>query len=62
RGHPSGKLELTVDAVEVGRVPAVDFFATGLPPVVEPSEYVTDPGGMQEIENMKPGGDDGSEP
>ena len=48
--------------MEVGRVPAVDFFATGLPPVAEPTEYVTDPGGMQEIENMQPGGDDGSEP
>lgn len=62
KGHPAGRMEVTVDAVEVGRVPAVDFFATGLPPVVEPTEYVTDPGGMQEIENMQPGGDDGSEP
>lgn len=62
RGHPAGKLEVTLDAVELGRVPAMDFFATGLPPVVEPTEYVTDPGGMQEIENMQPGGDDGTEP
>ena len=27
RGHPAGKLEVTLDAVELGRVPAMDFFA-----------------------------------
>ncbi|MEZ4755622.1 MAG: pitrilysin family protein [Flavobacteriales bacterium] len=59
RGHPAGRLELTVGTVEFGRVPATGFFATGLPPVVEPTEFETDPD--EWLNNMQPGGDDGSE-
>lgn len=59
RGHPDGRLELTVETVELGRVPAAGFFDTGLPPVVEPTEFETDPD--EWLNNMQPGGDDGSE-
>jgi hypothetical protein len=53
-------MELVLDAVDVGPQAVAVTFATGLPPVVEPAEYVTDPGdGSREIENMAPG--DGSE-
>jgi predicted Zn-dependent peptidase len=59
-GHPAGRMELVLDAVDVGPQAVAVPFATGLPPVVEPAEYVTDPGdGSREIENMAPG--DGSE-
>jgi zinc protease len=59
-GHPAGRMELTLGAVEVGPQAVAVPFDTGLPPVVEPEEYVTDPGdGSREIENMGPG--DGEE-
>jgi hypothetical protein len=59
-GHPAGRMELVVDAVSVGPQAVAVQFATGLPPVVEPAEYVTDPGdGSREIQNMDQG--DGGE-
>jgi len=51
-GGALGRVQFTVTELEVNKGVLPALFATGLPPIVEPTEFETDPDGYNGIEGQ----------